>query len=223
MLTDAMTGSTSCAGEGGMSWCIDPDNAFQNNDPSLPLKEEPTEFRRGSMAFTVRYAAALGLVHSSLFALKKNGNIVAGAVMLPPNAPRDLSLCDWIAHWDSVKPIHNSQISGPSSKRFMALTSMMEKQHKKYASVPHWYLYVFASSPKCQGKGYGRELLTVLTNIADNTGHPIYLETMGPRNERFYNRNGFITKERKVLEVKATGEKMDVDGGMIAMVRPAPT
>ena len=46
MLTDAMTGNTTCPGEGGMSWCIDP-SAFQNDDPSMPLKEEPTEFRRG--------------------------------------------------------------------------------------------------------------------------------------------------------------------------------
>ena len=173
------------------------------------------------MAFTVRYAAAMGLIHSSFFALKKDGKPVAGAIMIPPNAPRDLSMCDMIAKWNDVKPMHPSQISGPSSKRFMALITMMEKQHKKYASEPHWYLYVFASDPKIQGKGHGRELMTALTAIADNTGHPIYLETMGQRNERFYNRNGFLTKERKVLEVKATGERMEVDGGIIAMVRPA--
>ena len=59
-----------------------------------------------------------------------------------------------------------------------ALAKVMAESHKKHASKAHWYVLCFAMDNEKQGKGYGRELMTFITSMADAANLPLYLETL---------------------------------------------
>jgi len=111
---------------------------------------------------------------------------------------------------------------GESAAKLDALGKIMARVHKTHAHAPHWYVYAFAVDGATQGKGYGRKLMEWVTLCGDTSGHPVYLETMGPRNVRFYERNGFEVKEAAPIEYKWKGatKKCEIHGGLTAMVRP---
>ena len=157
--------------------------------------------------------------HRSCFALKKDGKIVAACLCCPPSNKKlykQSLVCEMCLAVSLGIP--KLLQSGPSMKRHEAEVKKTSEAHATYAPTPHWYVFCFASDAEHQGKGYGRELMTFLTELADQTGHPMYLETYGPRNERFYTRNGFTVKERMVIETNGHGT-LDKHGGILAMLR----
>jgi GNAT superfamily N-acetyltransferase len=99
------------------------------------------------------------------------------------------------------------------------LTKVMKEGHKKWAHDPHWYVYSIGMDAEKQGKGYGRKLMSFISSIADATELPVYLETHGPRNRRFYENNGYVVKEGKILEHKGS-KSLDKHEGFLIMVRP---
>jgi len=79
----------------------------------------------------------------------------------------------------------------------------------------HWYIQVFAVSPDEQGKGYGREMFDFMMSVVDFNKVPAYLETFGPKNVRFYKKNGFEIKKKGGLE------GLELHDGPVGMVRKA--
>jgi len=59
-----------------------------------------------------------------------------------------------------------------------------------------WYLSIIAVDPALQGRGSGPQLLAPTLREADAVGGVTYLETFSPRNPRFYERLGFVTRAR---------------------------
>lgn len=59
-----------------------------------------------------------------------------------------------------------------------------------------WYLSIIAVDPALQSRGCGPQLLAPTLREADALGVVTYLETFSPRNPRFYERLGFVTRAR---------------------------
>ena len=63
----------------------------------------------------------------------------------------------------------------------------------------HWYISVFAVDPNAQRHGCGAALLRWINRCADKAGVPVLLETVGLRNERFYQGAGYTLVAKQVL------------------------
>jgi GNAT superfamily N-acetyltransferase len=66
--------------------------------------------------------------------------------------------------------------------------SRMEAEHPR---DPHYYLWLMATSPECQGRGIGGAMLEHVLARNDSEGVPSYLEATSPRNRALYLRHGF--------------------------------
>jgi GNAT superfamily N-acetyltransferase len=72
----------------------------------------------------------------------------------------------------------------------------------------HWLVSIFAVDPSAQGHGHGATLLRWINRCADHAGVPVLLETVGPRNERFYEGSGYEVAAR--VEVKDDDESTTI-------------
>jgi len=217
MMSVSFAGTTTTSPEGCISWVLDP--KASGDDPAAPLLEEPSEERLEFCKWIITMSLKVCLPQRTCFALLKEGKVVAAALCLPPSTKslqNQSSLYMMYVGFSIGLPalIKDADVM----KRMEALGKGMKQFHEKWAPFPHWYVNCFASDAKEQGKGYGREMMEFLTNLADQSGHAVYLETYGPRNERFYSRNGYEVKERMVL--KTENDALEKHGGAIAMLRP---
>ena len=73
----------------------------------------------------------------------------------------------------------------------------MKKRHPK---EPHWYLSVLSVEPESQGLGHGSALIRPGLERADAAGSGAYLETQRESNLGFYERFGFKTVEKIVID-----------------------
>jgi len=216
MMTVSFAGSTTSAPEGGLSWVLDP--KASGDDPSLPLLEDPSEERLEYCQYVIRFIMKMCLPQRTCFALIKEGKVVSAALCLPPSNKEFLSMNPIYGMYLAMSfGVPQSMKSKDVRDRMKAL-EVMKEAHETWAPSPHWYISAFASDAKEQGKGYGREMMEFITTLADKSGHSIYLETYGPRNERFYSRNGFEVKQRMVY--KTEHESLDKHGGAAVMLRP---
>jgi GNAT superfamily N-acetyltransferase len=76
-------------------------------------------------------------------------------------------------------------------RRFTNAYRHFDRVHHRCMPGPHWYLALLGVSPRCQGRGIGRALLTPVLQRADQEGLPCYLETFVPENVPFYEQRGF--------------------------------
>jgi ribosomal protein S18 acetylase RimI-like enzyme len=76
--------------------------------------------------------------------------------------------------------------------RFQGVADSTSKVHREGLSQAHWYLFLLAVDPSCQGQGLGGRLLQPVLTRADNQRQPCYLETTNPRTIPFYERHGFM-------------------------------
>jgi GNAT superfamily N-acetyltransferase len=217
----SFSGSKMTGPEGVLSWVLD-ENASVDGDPCNPLIADPDPERKEVFEFVLKFCAAICLKHGCCFALFKGGKVVAATLMTPPStrAIYKLGGCgEMILAMQLGMP--KVFVSGESAVKHAAVDKAMAKAHKMHAHAPHWYIYAIAVDNEAQGKGYGRELMDWVSNCANATGHPAYLETMGPRNIRFYEKNGYEVKETAPLEYKWKGsvKKCEMHGGLTAMVR----
>ena len=212
----AFCGTTEKAGEGALSWIFDGGVGSVDGDPSKPLVAPPTKERVDFMRFMIDFVATRSINHYAMYALKKDGDIVGGVCLLPPN-DKDLhkpNMIEQIVISMRHTPIPLEAERGDSKIRLVATESVLNLLHKNNAHKPHWYVVAFAVDSTKQGKGYGKELMEAVNAIADHTGHELYLETFGPSNIRFYERNGY-----KVAEQMKVKDFDDMHGGVTAMVR----
>ncbi len=75
--------------------------------------------------------------------------------------------------------------------RFFTFGEQLEGLHARDVTQPHWYLWLLAVDPPCQGKGLGGALLRSRLRAADRQGLPCYLETAKESNVSLYQRFGF--------------------------------
>mmetsp|Transcript_30492 Transcript_30492/g.61195 ORF Transcript_30492/g.61195 Transcript_30492/m.61195 type:complete len:874 (+) Transcript_30492:77-2698(+) len=85
----------------------------------------------------------------------------------------------------------NKEITGEAFVQRLAAfkqDSEWDQRRKDYGEM--WYIGLLGTHPKYQGSGYGRLLLDVVSNYAQETKHDCYLECSGP-NIAFYKRCGY--------------------------------
>ena len=111
--------------------------------------------------------------------------------------------------------IPSQMMKSETEKRMNVVDAMMKRTH---IHEPHWYVYAFGVDSAVQGQGNGRELMSFLTSMADKSKHKMYLETFGPRNIAFYEKNGFAVTQKVQLDANKFG-KLELHGGAAAMVR----
>lgn len=81
---------------------------------------------------------------------------------------------------------------GPDvTRRLLAMTGEIERQHERLTDGPHYRLEFFGVDPGRQGSGLGSALIEHGHDIADERGLPCYLETFTESNVRFYERRGY--------------------------------
>ena len=220
ILTKSFTGSRTNPPEGLLAWAFDTEGNI-DNDPSLPLKEEPSSQRIKCMEFVMNFTMMTCLPHGGCFALLDENNLpIAATLMIPPNKKHlhEQGACLMMAIL--MKHSMPSEFtSGSAAVRNDAVSKFMAKAHKESLAVigPHWYINVMGCDPSKQGNGNGKELFKFMMGVVDHTGSPAYLETYGPKNVSFYEKNGF--KEAKREEIVAKKETLTLHGGGVAMVR----
>lgn len=217
-------GSTESPPEAALSWSFDP--ASSGDNPSGLLTCEPSEARIKYFKFIAGFAVHSALRHGGCFALQKDdGKIAAAAVTFPPNHKRvhrigtceQMQVVDRMGGWTKVA---SPEIQGgDSEKRLSKVSETMEKYHDVHAPGLHIYVLAFATLLGEQGKGYGKQLMTFLTESANRMVEPVplYLECSGQKNERFYERNGFKVVKRYPIEFKNQAFDPDGLGGLSAM------
>merc|ERR1711862_238343 len=77
-------------------------------------------------------------------------------------------------------------------KRGDKIESQMKQFHFKYGpKEKHWYIAMVGVDPDNQGKGYGKQLMKQMNDIADKTGRMCYLECATEKNRSFYEKFGY--------------------------------
>ena len=151
----------------------------------------PDEKSRGRaldayMRMAVRYALRKGIVQA--IPGGQNG-LRVGATWLPPEGV-STGMIDLIrAGFLSFLLANRGNL-----RKFFAFSQMIEKMHKEDIPKEHMYLWVLATDPPEQGKGWGSAVIQPELADADRRGLPCYLETTKPRNLPFYERAGFVVK-----------------------------
>ncbi|GMH91120.1 hypothetical protein TL16_g11964 [Triparma laevis f. inornata] len=221
MMAKCFAGSTQVPGESMLSWCFDPEGNV-DGDPCNPLKEEPSAERLNVMRFIIKFLWYQHLRHGCCFALMKNDKPVAAAFLVPPNNKEAYKETACFQMWAISKlGLPKEMSSGDSMVRFDAMAKAMGVSHRKLFGKEdlHWYIPIVAVGSEYQGKGYGRELFSFIGSLGDHTKNPMYLETFGPRNQRFYERNGFEVMDKQQVVTKK--ETLKLHDGSLGMVRPA--
>ena len=71
------------------------------------------------------------------------------------------------------------------------IVDFMSKNVQGVVDDNAWYLSILGVAPRAQGRGLGKKLVEEVLARSDAQGHPTYLETFAPDNERFYNGLGY--------------------------------
>jgi len=69
---------------------------------------------------------------------------------------------------------------------------------------PYWHLSPVAVAPGLQGQGIGSRMMEVLCSRLDASGESAYLETDKPENVAFYERFGFVVRDKAPVLGAAT-------------------
>ena len=210
-----------------LAWTFDPDatKTMVDGDFSKPLLEDPSPERTAHMRFVIKFSLDISLKHNSAFALveedeygKPTTNVLAATCLVPPNNKNlhDPGICEMFSIVYRIKKPPSTIMS----QRMDAVGAIMKKGHQKWASDPHWYVFCFAANHEKQGKGYGRTLMEFICSLGDASNLNLYLETHGPRNRRFYERNGYAVMEQMPIEGgKNKDNPFSMHGGGLAMLR----
>ncbi|UTW58668.1 GNAT family N-acetyltransferase [Kordiimonas sp. SCSIO 12603] len=135
-----------------------------------------------TMANHLYLSAGFGLV---------NNEENAGALWLPPGAPKQFSLLADIKmgvpilKHGGLKAVQNS----------LQIDAYLKKKKPK---EPHYYLFAISVHPSLQGKGIGSQLMKEALKQVDETRAPAYLESSKPENVPFYKKHGFEIMEEVV-------------------------
>ena len=79
---------------------------------------------------------------------------------------------------------------GSRARAVVELAERFDDSHPR--GKPHFYLSLLGTHPRHRGQGVGMELLAENLSTIDAEGGAAYLESSNPRNDRRYERLGFI-------------------------------
>lgn len=130
-----------------------------------------------------------------------NGALVGAALWQSPQLPGEagVSIMSMIKSGLLLSPF----IMGirPTARTLKSLGSTERSHLEEMGEAPHWSLYTCAVLPRLRNRGVGTKLLAPVLADADAAGVPVYVDTATPRNEKFFERSGFVTK-RKLCGLK---------------------
>jgi ribosomal protein S18 acetylase RimI-like enzyme len=105
------------------------------------------------------------------------GDVVAGAVWVPPGVEDDAQMAAKLG-----------EVSGRYARSLFAIFERMDEVHPH---EPHHYLFLLATRPEWQSRGFGSALLRPVLELCDRDALPAYLEATSEGNKRLYLRHGF--------------------------------
>lgn len=129
----------------------------------------------------------------------------------------------WLYMKAQFKGTLPSTFSDPSTmqlvaKRGHALNTTFNECHKAYGPPgKHIYVDVIGTDPAYQGRGYGKQLMNQISEVADAAGQACYLECGGDKNRSFYEKFGYKVVHEQILK----DDKDDTEQLAYMMVRPA--
>jgi GNAT superfamily N-acetyltransferase len=113
----------------------------------------------------------------------------ACAAFLPPDPdPERRSLGEWLWLLRRVRP----NTGWARLQRLVRLIVAMDRHHPH--QPPHYYLWLLGVDPARAGHGVGALLLETVLAQYDREGVPTYLENSNPKNRRFYERLGYVSR-----------------------------
>ena len=221
VITTSFAGTEKTAPEGGIDWFITGDK--RKNKHFEPLDSPPSKQRLTVVRLLVNLALQKYARYGACFLLvsKETGDVVGGTICVPPikNVHKDTL-------WGLVKIVFSilfwfkrPSLFWKGWSRADPSQNVMNRLHSKTPDPLHWYVCMFATHPKAQGKGYGKKFLLFLAALADAAKVQSYLEATGTRNVSFYKGVGQY-EDRMSLPVKTKTEVFDDAGGIHGMVRP---
>ena len=233
LVSESFCGTTTTPPEPIMAWTYDHgDGTFELDAGTASgeiLKKVPSLERTEYFRFIGHFITHQCLRHGGCYALEDtDGKLCAAAITIPPNANAvwDIGLCEMMMIIEKMggdSKIPERMNKGISKDKMDQVEKIMQIAHKNHAPSKHLYLYVLATKPEVQGKGYGSKLLKFINNAATFQHVPAYLETSGKKNEEFYLSRGWIVAGRYPLSVKGYKLKADADdteGNLLAMTKP---
>jgi hypothetical protein len=230
LLARSFAGTTTAAPEPILSWGFTEESspeqdALNDKQHTSPLSAEASKERLTFFKFTAEFCFTTAARHGGCYALKnEQGKLVAATVTFPPNDKNlhDAGACEMMFVLGKLN-MPSQYSSGNTAVKCDRIVSVFKEAHKEHASIPHIYVYMFACDPEHQRKGYGRRLAEIMNSAGDSLQVPMYLETAGTANEKFYGLNGYELKKRHKLEVainkRVDAFKVDGNQGVAAMVR----
>lgn len=175
----------------------DPLQVYMMPDPAVRQRVSPKQLEA-----SVRYGFLYGLV------LKTSGDCRGTAVWLRPGET-DFSA----SRAEAAGMVAAAGLMGPeASQRSFRIWRLFSQIRAKEAGARHWYLMVIGVLPTHQGQGIGSALMRPVLAQADMEGLPCFVETVQPRNQPLYERQGF----------RLASDRVDDESGLrlLSFVRP---
>ena len=102
-----------------------------------------------------------------------------------------------------------------ATKKMESMDDMFRKWHRQYGPTePHFYVGVVASDPDGQGKGYCKEVMTMLGAAADACHVACYLETQ-EKNRPYYEKFGYEAVSKVDLVFGEGEEEIRLPGSVM--------
>ncbi|MBA4813228.1 MAG: GNAT family N-acetyltransferase [Acidimicrobiales bacterium] len=160
--------------------------AFEE-DPFMSWMFPEPKFRLKLIQAWMRVEVNSAIGMASGWVSVDDGEIIAGTIWAPPG--RDLHEGDIFNQlWYLVL--------GANPDRTSELAEGLSMLGDTHPAEPHFYLNTVGVAPNCKGQGHGGTIIHHTLDLADNAGHPCYLESSSPRNVPLYERLGFdVVKE----------------------------
>jgi ribosomal protein S18 acetylase RimI-like enzyme len=106
-------------------------------------------------------------------------------------------------------------------KKLEHVISLFEKWHKEDGPQEvHWYVEMVGVDPEANGKGYGRELMQKVNDLADEVGMLCYLEC-GTSNRGFFEKMGYHVLSTRSVEDAVDSKREPLDCYLLIR-RPLP-
>jgi len=192
--------------------------------PFEPLPTPPSAQRERWFTWLSRISLQWGLNRGGVYLLLDGHDVVAVSVATPPGARHAPGWWEMLGMMCSLGlPPSSDSSTGGVSQRMAALESKLKEvfAEESQQSRP-LHVAMVGCDPDRQGQGIGSAMLRFLSEVADADMASAYLETVGVRNETFYERKGGYKLARRTT-IKHGGDTLDINGGMAIMIRPAKT
>jgi len=153
-------------------------------------------------------------------------NELVGAMALKPSSTARDGLLDILVplFHHGPPPMYGktkSDYGEYAAKRCDALGVLPKARERLMKGVDRWiYLQTIGVERSQHGQGYGKKMMKLLVQTADNMNVPVYLETESEDLEGMYHRYGFQTMER--LPISVPGDDSPTSTLIMYLMRKEP-